>query len=156
MLAMIQSILLAPVEDSEEVEFLTMAEAYFRELDSRFVPHEDWSANYFSCLQRTPEVYLRWIQCGADRIGFVVYGVERHRFLPRTHGWVYELYIMPHRRRSGVGRQVAIEVIRVLRELDPSKIQLEVTPGNISARLFWQALGFDKVAERYVLGEAPK
>jgi ribosomal protein S18 acetylase RimI-like enzyme len=153
---MTQSVRLAPVEDSEELEFLTMAEAYFRELDSRFVPHEDWNTSYFKRLQSAAGVCLRWIQCGADRVGFVIYGVERHRFLPRMSGWVYELYILPHRRRSGVGKQAAVEVLRVLRQLAPSKIQLEVTPGNTSARLFWQALGFDKVAERYVLGEVPK
>ena len=153
---MTQPVRLAPVADSEEREFLTMAEAYFRELDSRFVPHQDWSTNYFRRLQSTPDAYLRWIQFGADRVGFVVYGVERHRFLPRTNGWVYELYISPDRRRSGVGRQAAVEVIRVLRELAPSKIQLEVTSSNVSARQFWKTLGFDKASERYVLGEVPK
>ncbi|HVN19620.1 MAG TPA: GNAT family N-acetyltransferase [Dongiaceae bacterium] len=153
---MADTLTLAAVADTEKREFLAMAEAYFRELNPDFVPSDDWREMYFARLQHSPDLYLRWICGGAQRMGFVIYGIERHRFLPRTTGCVYEMYILPQFRGSGVGKRAGGEVICILRRFGPSKIQLEIACGNASATLFWQTLGFRKVSERYVLDEVQK
>jgi ribosomal protein S18 acetylase RimI-like enzyme len=147
---------LSPVSESEEPEFLAMAEGYFTELNPGFIALDDWRASYFSRIKTTPDTCLLWIQCDGRRAGFVLYGLEKHRFLPRTTGCVYEFYILPQFRRSGIGRQAGEAVVQLLRRSSPSKIQLEVASGNASAAEFWQELGFRKVAERYVLNEVRK
>jgi ribosomal protein S18 acetylase RimI-like enzyme len=147
---------LSPVSESEEAEFLAMAEAYFTELNPEFVALDDWRASYFPRIKTNPDTRLLWIQCGRRRAGFVLYGLEKHRFLPRKTGCVYEFYILHQFRRSGIGRQAGEAIVQLLRESSPSKIQLEVASGNASAAEFWRALGFRKVAERYVLNEARK
>lgn len=85
------------------------------------------------------------------RVGFVLYGVEEHRFLPRKTGAIYELYIVPDQRRKGIARACAEGVIQDLWKAFPSKIQLEVVDGNGAAAELWRSLGFQRVSERLVL-----
>ena len=147
------SISLVPIADSEQHEFLEAAEAYFRELNPAFVAQEDWKNHYVAQLRSGQDIYMRWIESRGQCAGFVIFGLEKHRFLPRTSGCVYELYVFPRFRRLGVGETAAKEVIRLLREFSPSKIQLEIALGNTSGVAFWRSLGFKKISERYVLKE---
>lgn len=96
-------------------------------------------------------MYLRWIMIDQEYVGFIIFGVENHRFLPREIGMVYELYIVPAYRRKGIGKAVAARAIEELQVLKVSKIQLEVMVGNKKAAALWEKLGFRKVAERFVL-----
>ena len=147
---------LVPVLSSDKAEFLSMATQYFTELNSNFVPQRDWEANYFQRLQDGTNLCARWIVVDERRIGFSVYGVENHRFLPRTIGCIYEFYVLPSFRRSGIGMQAAMSTIKELRNCSPAKIQLEVLHGNESAQKFWNSLGFRKVSERFVLDGGDK
>jgi ribosomal protein S18 acetylase RimI-like enzyme len=147
---------LSPVADSEASAFLAMAMDYFKELNPNFVAGADWQASYFSWLKSSSDTHLNWIHCNGERAGFAIYGVEGHRFLPRKNGYVYEFYIQPRFRRSGIGREAAEQVLSALRKLDPAKIQLEITSGNSVAAEFWETFGFGKVAERYVLDQGSK
>jgi ribosomal protein S18 acetylase RimI-like enzyme len=147
---------LSPVADSEASAFLAMAKDYFKELNPNFVAGADWQASYFSRLKNSSDTHLNWIRCDGERAGFAIYGVEGHRFLPRKNGYVYEFYIQPRFRRSGIGREAAEQVLGALRQLEPARIQLEITSGNSIAAEFWQSFGFDKVAERYVLDQGSK
>jgi ribosomal protein S18 acetylase RimI-like enzyme len=140
-----------PVSPSEREEFLRVAIAHFSELNSSFAPEEDWKQNYFETIQANPQVFLRWIMSNGERAGFILYGLENHRFLPRKTGAVYELYIVPPFRRRGIARACAEEAIRELWTFAPSKIQLEVVEGNAGAAALWRSLGFRKVTERFVL-----
>jgi ribosomal protein S18 acetylase RimI-like enzyme len=140
-----------PVAPSECEDFLRMAEQHFSELDSNFVPHEDWKREYFQTIQTNAEFFLRWIMQNEDRAGFILFGIENHRFLPRKTGSIYELYVTPQFRRRGLARDCAIIAIKELWALRPSKIQLEVVEGNTAAAALWASLGFRKVTERFVL-----
>lgn len=131
--------------------FLQMAERHFRDLNPAFVPHEDWKQHYFDKILNNPRMFARWIVRDGERAGFILYGIEDHRFLPRLTGVVYELYVRPEYRRMGVARQAAIRAIRQLEAHSPSKIQLEVVDGNTGAQALWRSLGFAKVTERMVL-----
>src|SRR5262249_37570214 len=124
---------------------------HFRELNPAFTPHADWKENYFGNITENPCLFLRWVQVDGQRAGFILFGIESHRFLPRQAGAIYELYIEPGFRRSGVARNCASAAIRELQSHSPSKVQLEIMEGNTAAQKLWASLGFEKKSERWVL-----
>jgi len=99
------------IAPAESGAFLKMAESHFRELDSSFVPRQDWGKNYFTIIQSNPHFYLRWIAVNDARAGFILFGLEDHNFLANTSGWIYELYVLPEFRRKGVARESALRAI---------------------------------------------
>lgn len=139
------------VDRSERDDFERMATQHFSELNPSFTPDEDWKKHYFETLQNDPQLSLRWILCGRARAGFVLFGIEKHKFLPRKTGVIYELYVNPQFRRRGVARVCAQQAINELRSHGPSKIQLEVVKGNEGAKALWLSIGFREVSERFVL-----
>ena len=144
------------ISRSEADDFMSMAERLFHGLNPNFVPQADWKQFYFQNILSNSRLYLRWILVEEIRAGFVLFGLESHRFLPRLNGMIYELYVEPQFRRKGVAQTVAQQVIKELEAKSPAKIQLEVTEGNDAAAALWISLGFRKVSERYVLAEAKK
>jgi len=144
-------VMLETIQRNERADFLTMAEQHFREINPKFVPAPDWQHSYFEKIRQNPGVRLRWIVVDGRHAGFIVSGVEEHRFLPRKSGAIYELYVVPELRKKGIARACAQQVIDELRTQAISKIQLEVWEGNLAAARLWQSLGFEKVTERFVL-----
>ncbi len=140
-----------PIAPSEQDEFLCMAEKHFSEMNPSFVPQDDWKENYFPTIMANPQYFLRWIVCDERRAGFILFGLEKHRFLLRMTGVIYELYVLPEFRRRGVAKACAIEAIGELSAHAPSKIQLEVIEGLVAASALWKSLGFQKITDRYVL-----
>jgi ribosomal protein S18 acetylase RimI-like enzyme len=132
-----------------------MAIQHFSEVNSSFVPHDDWTLHYFETIQNNPQISLRWVFWNGERVGFILFGIEKHRFLPRTSGAIYELYVAPSFRKRGIARITAQQAIKELWERGPSKIQLEVVGGNAAAAALWRSLQFRKVSERFVLTSAP-
>jgi len=142
---------LVAIKPAERDEFMRVAELHFRGLSSTFAPQEDWKRSYFETILANPKFFLRWIFSEGERSGFILYGLEPHRFLPRKTGVIFELYVDPEKRRRGIARLAAQIAIRELQLHGPSKIQLEVVEGNEEAAALWTSLGFEKVTERYVL-----
>lgn len=135
----------------EQSAFLQMAEQHFRELNPDFVPQQDWKEHYFERVSSNPRVFADWVLADGKRVGFVLYGLEEHRFLPRLTGMIYELYILPEFRRMGIAKECARHAISQLQTYSPSKIQLEVMDGNKAAEALWRSLGFERVSSRLVL-----
>jgi ribosomal protein S18 acetylase RimI-like enzyme len=146
--------LLTPVAPEEKAVFLEMAERHFKELNPEFVPMEDWRRHYFESIQANQRMSLQWITLDGKRAGFILFGFESHRFLPRKTGMIYELYVAPEYRRRGVGEAAARLAVEFLQQRHASKIQLEVMDGNAKAAALWKKLGFAKVSERFVLESA--
>jgi UDP-2,4-diacetamido-2,4,6-trideoxy-beta-L-altropyranose hydrolase len=142
-----------PVEPGERQDFLEMAEKHFREVNPTFMPAQDWRTSYFDRINGNPKCSLRWIVYGGRHVGFILFGVEEHRFLPRLTGAIYEVYVVPEQRRKGIARACAKQAIDELWKASPSKLQLEVVEGNAAAAELWRSLGFQKVTERFVLTE---
>ena len=140
-----------PIAPAEQAEFLRMAEKHFSEMNPSFVPWDDWKQHYFPTILANPQYFLRWIICDGKRAGFILFGLEPHRFLPRITGVIYEVYILPEFRRRGVASVCSVEAIRELQTYAPSKIQLEVIEGRVAAAALWESLGFQKVTSCYVL-----
>lgn len=139
------------VSATDRDAFLAMAERLFRGLNPSFVPQSDWKQSYFENILGNARLSLRWIVVDENRAGFVLFGLEEHRFLPRVNGMIYELYVEPEFRRKGIAQTVARQAIRELQSRSPAKIQLEVMEGNRAATALWESLGFRKVSTRYVL-----
>ncbi len=142
-----------PVAPFEREDFTRMAVQHFSELNRSFVPAEDWREHYFPSILSNPDFFLRWILGDEAKAGFILFGLEKHRFLPRKIGAIYELYVSPEFRRRGLGKAIAREAIRELWTHSPSKVQLEVIEGRTEAAELWSSLGFKKVTARYVLSE---
>ncbi len=140
-----------PISQPEREPFLAMAAQHFSELDSSFVPHEDWKQYYFETILANPQYFLRWILCDGHRAGFILFGLEKHRFLPRVTGAIFELFVLPEFRKRGLAKACALEAILELWTHKPSKIQLEVLEGRTAAAALWKSLGFRKVTDRLVL-----
>jgi ribosomal protein S18 acetylase RimI-like enzyme len=132
--------------------FMQMAERHFRDLNPAFTPHPDWREHYFNRIQSNANLHLGWVTSDDRRAGFILYGFEEHRFLPRKTGAIYELYIEPEFRKRGIARAAAQQAISELKAGGPTKIQLEIIEGNVAAEKLWLSLGFERVTARYVLG----
>lgn len=142
---------LRPVTDEEKALFLETVKEYFRELNPDFVPSEVWEAHYIESLRPDRALFPNWIALDEARIGFTIFGVEEHRFLPKKIGVIYEFYIVPGWRGKGLGKEAALKVIERLRAGQVVRIQVEVVAGNQKAAVFWRNLGLTKVSERLVL-----
>jgi ribosomal protein S18 acetylase RimI-like enzyme len=140
-----------PIALSDQDEFLSMATKHFSALNPSFVPQDDWKEHYFTTIMANPECFLRWIICDEKRAGFILMGLEKHRFLPRKTGAIYDLYVSPEFRGRGVAQACGEAAIRELWTLSPSKIQIELANGQSSWAAFWKSLGFKKATERFVL-----
>lgn len=151
--AVIGTVRLEPVSQLDRESFLDMAVNHFRELNASFVPQADWEEHYFASILATPHIFLRWIVVEGKRSGFILFGLENHRFLPRKIGNIYEVYVEPKSRRQGLARYCALQAVRELEAYSPSRVQLEIMAGNIAAAALWKSLGFTKVSERWVLEE---
>ena len=141
------------ISASEKDEFMRMAAQHFSELNPGFAPQPDWVEQYFDTVLANPEYYLRWLMHGNERAGFILFGLENHRFLPRKTGMIYEVYVAPAYRRKGIARLCAKQAIAEMRSFNPSKIQLETIEGNAKANALWESMGFRRVSQRFVLQE---
>lgn len=145
------NICMTEIVSADRDAFLRMAEQHFRDLNPTFVPQDDWNKHYFENILGKPRLFARWITRDGKRVGFILFGLEDHRFLPRLTGMIYELYVRPEFRRMGIARGCAQQAIQELKSHAPSKIQLEVVEGNGAAQALWKSLGFVRVSERMVL-----
>lgn len=142
---------MAEIAPSQRALFLEMANQYFSELNPAFVPADDWKAQYFEIIRANPAYFLRWITSDGERAGFILFGVEDHKFLPRKTGVINEVYVAPQFRRQGVARECVLQAIAELWSLGSSKIQIELVGENAGGAAFWRTLQFQKVSERLVL-----
>lgn len=142
---------MTPVSLPDRNDFLGMAEAHFRELNPRFEPANDWQGHYFNGILANRNMFLRWIELDSKRVGFILFGIENHRFLPRQTGCIFELYVGPSFRRNSIARECAAAAIRELQSHSVSKVELQIMNGNIAAERLWRSLSFEKFSERWIL-----
>ena len=81
---------------------MIMALSHFRELNTGFVPRDDWKQHYFDKIVNNRDLNLRWVEFEGEHAGFILFGIEDHRFLPRKTAAIYEMYIAPRFRRRGI------------------------------------------------------
>lgn len=69
-------------------------------------------------------------------IGACMAGYDGHR------GWLYAVAVLPELQRRGIGKQLVLHSIAVLRELGCVKINLQIRADNSAVEGFYQSLGF--------------
>ena len=67
---------------------------------------------------------------------------------------VHDVVVLPGHRRRGVAAQMFAEVEAIARERGACKLTLEVLSGNLSARTFYEKLGFDDYRLDPAMGHA--
>ncbi|MBZ5679407.1 MAG: GNAT family N-acetyltransferase [Acidobacteriia bacterium] len=143
---------LVPVAKEDREAFTKMATTYFREAIPGFEPDEDFRQFFFDGMFK-PNIFCDWVVRDGKRLGFVIFGIEDHRFLPRKTGFFYAFYIVPEARGESLATLAMQDCCRVLDTFHPSKIQLEVIEGNEKAHKLWTRMGFRRVSSKYYLLE---
>jgi ribosomal protein S18 acetylase RimI-like enzyme len=143
---------LVPVEKEDREAFMEMATTYFKEAIPGFNPDEDFRKFFFDGMFK-PNIFRDWVVRDGKRLGFVIFGIEDHLFLPRKTGFFYAFYIVPESRRGSLATLVMQDCCRILDTFHPSKIQLEVIEGNEEAHQIWTWMGFRRVSSKYYLLE---
>jgi ribosomal protein S18 acetylase RimI-like enzyme len=144
-------ILLQSIGPGDQEALAIVAIRYFSELDPSFAPEPQWKEHLFGSIMDSDQLAAKWILKDAHRIGFALFGIEKHRFLPRRIGIVYDYYLDPAYRRLGIGKIAARQIIEQLRDSGASTIQLEVMTNNEHAMGFWKDLGFRPASIRFTL-----
>jgi ribosomal protein S18 acetylase RimI-like enzyme len=141
---------LIQVVKEDRDSFMEMVITYFKEAIPGFEPQEDFKKCFFDGMFK-PNIFCDWVVRNGTRVGFVIFGIEDHLFLPRKTGFFYAFYIVPEARKGPVASLVMQECCRVLDTFHPSKIQLEVIEGNEEAHKIWSWMGFRRVSSKYFL-----
>src|SRR5258708_12612793 len=127
-----------------------MAISNFKEPIPGSEPQEDFKKYFFDGMFK-PNIFCDWVVRNGTRVGFVIFGIEDHLFLPRKTGFFYAFYIVPEARKGPVASLVMQECCRGLDTYHPSKIQLEVIEGNEEANTICTWVGFLRVSSNYYL-----
>lgn len=78
-------------------------------------------------------------------VGACMAGYDGHR------GWLYAVAVDPNERRQGIGRQLVLQAIDRLRQLDCIKVNLQIRVDNHAVAGFYRNLGFG-VEDRLSMG----
>src|SRR5258708_20503285 len=127
-----------------------MAISNFKEPIPGSEPQEDFKKYFFDGMFK-PNIFCDWVVRNGTRVGFVIFGIEDHLFLPRKTGFFYAFYIVPEARKGPVASLVMQEGCRVLDTYHPSKIQLEVLAGNQEANKIWTSMAFRRLSSHHYL-----
>ena len=92
----------------------------------------------------------KWIAENPDRelLGYVIVG-ESGFLTPETHGFIYDIWVVPAHRGKGVGKFLVEWAVDWARRRGHRKIKLEVSEMNARARHVYESLGFH-VERRYM------
>ena len=121
------------IRKTERKIFMRFALEYFRELNSRFAPSKEWKAHYFHRLTSNTSLSVKWILVNEKRVGFIIYGIVNHMFLPNKKiGRIYELYIRRRERRKNLAKICVSKAICDLNAEAVSQIEsAEVPKDNV-------------------------
>ncbi len=139
---------LVPVTEAEYDDFFAMLEVYDSELEAYETVKPDHEVEFAvyrqSILDDMEGRELLWIVEGDDRAGFAMtrtsadWPDERSQIMS-----IAEFYIVPHRRRSGVGRAAVEQLLADHRRRSTFLVQASIMRENAAAREFWERLGFE-------------
>ena len=140
-----------PVTPEQESEFVDMAIEHFRTLNPDFEPDQTWTDHYFRSCMEDPAISLEWILAGKEKAGFVIYLIERHRFVPVSFGVIREVFVKTSHRRMGIASSSAELMIRQMKQRGAEKIFVDTVAGDARARALWEKAGFRSFTERLAL-----
>jgi ribosomal protein S18 acetylase RimI-like enzyme len=123
-----------PAEPSDRELLRQLLFDYLLEFDGRTDSYP-----YFDAYWIEPERLPFLIEDGSDVVGLCLVRV-------RDDGWsIAEFYVIPDRRRRGVGRAAVEAVALLARNAGAAQLEAKVHPDNQEALPFWLSVGFDIV-----------
>lgn len=138
---------LTPVAEAEYEEFFAMLEVYDRELQAYETVRPDNEVEFATYRQAILDDMegreLLWIVEGDDRAGFAMTRTSTDWPDGDPIMSIAEFYVVPHRRRSGVGRAAVEELLADHRRRGTFLVQASIMRENKAARDFWARLGFE-------------
>ncbi len=95
----------------------------------------------------------KWVAETADHemLGYLIVG-ESGFLTPESHGFIYDIWVVPGHRGKGVGKFLLGWAVDWARRRGHRKIKLEVSETNARARHVYESLGFR--AERRYMGKS--
>jgi len=142
---------ISPVRQSEKMMFIKHAIDYFTELNENFVPIQEFKNEYFESIKKAKQLYLVWLLYKNEKVGFSIYGIEKHRFLNKKIGKIYDFYIFRNKRRNDLGNYFSKLIISELKRKKIEKIELEVIINNKIAFQFWKKQSFKEYSIKFYL-----
>ena len=139
---------LVAVTEAEHDRYFAMLDVYHRELD-RYDPdpwgddRERLELHRRAVLADMEGRELLWIVAGGDRAGLAIV-----RTLPdwpeesRSIASIAEFYVVPERRRQGIGRAAVEALLTEHRRRGTYQVEAEILARNQPAQAFWAGLGF--------------
>jgi ribosomal protein S18 acetylase RimI-like enzyme len=138
---------LVAIAEADYDDFFAMLEVYDRELQAYETVepnHEVEFATYRQAILDDMEGReLLWIMRGDDRAGFVMTRTSEDWPEGDPIMSISEFYVVPHRRRNGVGRAAVERLLADHRDRGTFLVQASIMRENKAARDFWATLGFD-------------
>jgi ribosomal protein S18 acetylase RimI-like enzyme len=120
---------------------------YHAELDKAFEPSPRWHEEY--------RYFIRTLLGRDDALAVVAvadrrlvgYGVGRISLLPgffarRRRGYIHDVVTSESYRRRGIGRRIVQALLRWMRDVEVSSVELTVAVRNDAAVEFWERMGF--------------
>lgn len=106
--------------------------------------------SFFSKMLESETGYILVALDGKEIVGYISSFIQERAPIHavRKIGFVDGLFVKPHVRRQGIGRQLWHTLLEWLEEHDIPKIQLTVASKNPVAMKFWQRMGFTDIMYR--------
>ncbi|HJM74699.1 MAG TPA: GNAT family N-acetyltransferase [Dehalococcoidia bacterium] len=139
-------VVLVAVSEAEYEDFFAMLEVYDQELQAyETVPGNEVEFAIYrqTILDDMEGRELLWVMLGDDRVGFVMTRSSKDWPEGDTIMSIVEFYVVPHRRRGGVGRAAVEALLADHRDRGTFVVQASIMRENKAARDFWATLGFE-------------
>ncbi len=138
------------VREDDRTAFRQMALEHFVEINPSFVPDADWDDHFVESCLTGETIRARWLVADGHRVGFVIYLLERHHFVPKEFGVIREVFVLPPWRRKGLASKAGQLMIDDLRRSGATRVFVDIMAGDERARCLWTRLGFGSHTERLV------
>lgn len=126
--------MLRPAGPSDREPLRQLLADYLFEFDGETEPYP-----YFDAYWSEPERLPFLIEDGEEVVGLCLVRV-------RDGGWsIAEFYVVPDRRRGGVGRAAVAAIAGLARSAGAAHLEAKVHPDNQQALPFWLSVGFEVV-----------
>ena len=131
------------------------------QLDARFALHprarEHMASEFASWLQDPQRSVIVAEEGGRLVIGYATAIVTTGNGwqIPETLARITDRFVIPPRRRAGVGRRLAGRLLDLLYERGVDTVRLPVAAANDGARAFWRSLGWEDLEEVFEMEVEP-
>lgn len=114
---------------------------------------EQWSGRFKNPSEKFP---LLVAESDGEVVGFAAYGPFRDEDAPPGIMELYAIYLLQDCQRRGLGRELWVRALDEMRKEDVSSVTVWVLEDNVSARRFYENMGFveEGISKELTMGSA--